>query len=188
MPTPDDAVVSPVEQHESSIANRTTCPPDDARISTFHDPSNARDSSASNHVDSAQRRPMQQQPPTPPPHGTREQSPAETHIKPPSASIEAPNRDIPTPMTATDDGAEDQRTSLASPLSATAPVAIRFTPSHLAAPFPSRRVRFRIELGIEPARKTLFADQRAVSPELILVTPPPRQPFQGQSDLRPPTI
>ncbi|KAJ4362771.1 hypothetical protein N0V95_001262 [Ascochyta clinopodiicola] len=81
---------------------------------------------------------MQQQP-TPPPHGTREQSLAETHSKPSSASIEAPNRDTPTPMTATDDGAEDPRTSLASPLSATAPLAIRFTPSYLAAPYPARR-------------------------------------------------
>lgn len=134
MPTPDD-VVSPAE-HERAI-----CPPEGTHTVTAHRELNEnRDSSSAGHdVDSAQRRPMLQQP-TPPPHGTREQSPAETHSKPPNASIEAPNRDIPTPMTATDDGAEDQRASQASPLSANAPVPIRYTPSHLAAPFPAHRV------------------------------------------------
>lgn len=147
MPTPDDVVVSPVEQHESSVANRATCPPEEARTSSPHESSNTRGISASNDVDPAQRRSMLQQP-TPPPHGTREQSPVETHSKPSSASIDAPNRDIPTPMTATDDGTEDQRTSLASPLSATAPAPIRFNPSHLAAPFPAYRVCARIRLEV----------------------------------------
>lgn len=133
MPTPDD-VVLPAE-HE-----RATCPPEDTHTSTEHgELSDAHESSTNNDVDSARRPPMQQQP-TPPPHGTREQSPTETHSKPPSASIEAPNRDIPTPMTVTDDSAEDQRASQASPLSANAPAPTRYTPSHLAAPFPAQRV------------------------------------------------
>ena len=155
MPTPDD-VVSPVE-HE-----RATCPPEDARISNAHDLNDTRDGSASNHVEPARRRPMQQQP-TPPPHGTREQSPSETHSKPSSASIEAPNRDTPTPMTATDDGAEDQRASQASPLSANAPAPIRYTPSHLAAPFPGHRVCLPIRLEGQSVYETLFADKRRSS-------------------------
>ena len=132
MPTPDDV------EHES-IANRATCPPEEARISTTHELSDIHDSSANNDGGAAQQRPMQQQP-TPPPHGTRERSPTETHSKPSSASIDAPNRDTPTPMTATDDGAEDQRAAQASPLSATAPAPIRSTPSHLASPFLTHRV------------------------------------------------
>lgn len=151
MPTPDDVVVSPVEQHESSLTNRATCPPDDIRISTAHALSSTRDSSVSDDVDPARRRPAQQQPT--PPHGAREQSPGETHVKPSGASIEAPNRDIPTPMTATDDGAEDQRTSLASPLSATASAPIRFTHSHLAAPFPAYRVCTPTGPGIDTAQE-----------------------------------
>jgi hypothetical protein len=133
MPTPDD-VVSPAE-HE-----RATCPPEDTHTSTAHEElSTTRDSSASRNVDSSQRPRMQQQP-TPPPHGSREQSPTETHSKPSSASIEAPNRDIPTPMTAIDENAEDQRASQASPLSAIAPAPIRYNTSQLAAPYPAHRV------------------------------------------------
>ncbi|KAJ4404850.1 hypothetical protein N0V91_005585 [Didymella pomorum] len=132
MPTPDD-VVSPAE-HE-----RATCPPEDTHTSTAHEElSTTRDSSASRNVDSSQRPRMQQQP-TPPPHGSREQSPTETHSKPSSASIEAPNRDIPTPMTAIDENAEDQRASQASPLSAIAPAPIRYNTSQLAAPYPAHR-------------------------------------------------
>jgi hypothetical protein len=155
MPTPDD-VVSPAE-HE-----RATCPPEDARIPTAHDLNNAHDSSASSNVESARRRPMQQQP-TPPPHGTREQSPTETHSKPSGASIESPNRDIPTPMTSTDDGAEDQRASQSSPLCANAPAPIRYTPSYLAAPFPDHRVCPIIRLSEEPAFKASCADNRRSS-------------------------
>ncbi|KAF3005641.1 hypothetical protein E8E13_003403 [Curvularia kusanoi] len=131
MPTPDD-VVSPVE-HE-----RATCPPDESHTSTaFSGLSDARDSSTGDNVDSERRTPAQRQP-TLPPHAAREQSASETHSKPPNASIEAPNRDTPTPTTVTDDSVDDQRAS-ASPLSATAPAPIRFVPSHLAAPFPTHR-------------------------------------------------
>ncbi|KAJ8115026.1 hypothetical protein OPT61_g3226 [Boeremia exigua] len=131
MPTPDD-VVSPVEPE------RATCPPEDTRIPTAHGGlSDSHDSSARSNVDSA-RRAQTQRHPTPPPHSA-ELSSAETHSKPSSASIEAPNRDTPTPMTVTDDGADDQRASQASPLSASAPAPIRYTSSHLAAPFSAHR-------------------------------------------------
>lgn len=180
MPTPDD-VVSPAE-HE-----RASCPPDDTHISTAHEElSDARDSSAGRNADSAQRPRMQQQP-TPPPHGSREQSPAETHSKPSSASIEAPNRDIPTPMTAIEDNADDQRASQASPLSATAPAPIRYTPSHLAAPYPAHRVRSSCAppciLGVRPTdiprsfspirrphSSVLVADSRAARPPTVSST------------------
>ena len=128
MPTPDDAVLSPAE-HE-----RATCPPDEPHTSTAHS-----DSSVSDNVDPGRRLPAHRLP-TPPPHGSREQSPSETHSKPSSASREEPHRDIPTPMTVTDDNAEDQRALQASPLSATAPAPNRYIPSHLAAPFSAHRV------------------------------------------------
>lgn len=166
MPTPDD-VVLPVE-HE-----RATCPPDDIHTSTAHEePSGTRDSSASQDVDSA-RRPRTQQQPTPPPHGMREQSPTETLSKPSSASIQAPNRDIPTPMTATDDNAEDQRASQASPLSATQPAPIRFTPGHLAAPYPIHRVRASVAHLRDQSIISALLTLHAVPPQLFLLTPAP---------------
>jgi hypothetical protein len=135
MPTPDDAIVSPVE-HES-ITGRTTCPPEESRIHGLNAAPNSinndnDDASTTRHV------PMQQ--PTPP----RQDSPAETqtlvdtHTKPSSTDTEVPI-DIATPMTATDDGTEEQRTSHASPLSATAPVSL--LANHLSSPFPAHRVR-----------------------------------------------
>ena len=163
MPTPDD-VVSPVE-HERAI-----CPPEDSRTSTVHETLiDARDSDASNNVDFARRPPIQQQP-TPPPHGTREQSPAETHSKPPGASIEAPNRDIPTPMTVVDDSAEDQRASQASPLSATAPAPTRYIPSHLAAPFPAHRVCAATCDAWQQVLKSTFADRHSFFPSRLLLS------------------
>ncbi|OAL42929.1 hypothetical protein IQ07DRAFT_667004 [Pyrenochaeta sp. DS3sAY3a] len=140
MPTPDDAMVSPVE-HES-IAGRSTCPPEDARIlPSGLDMNAARSETAAATGESAPQVPMQQ--PTPPPHDEPgvAPSPAEPHRKPASPDdIESPSRDIPTPMTATDDGADEQRTAQASPLSATIPPApIASLPSHLASPFPVHR-------------------------------------------------
>lgn len=136
MPTPDDAMVSPVE-HES-IASRATCPPEEARNITARELNAAREYMANDiNVESTPDVPMQQ--PTPPPQDSpAAQSPAETHSKPSSADIDAPSRDIPTPMTATDDGAEEQRTSQASPLPATTPVSL--LTSHLSSPFPAHRV------------------------------------------------
>jgi len=125
MPTPDDVMGSPVE-HES-IAGRTTCPPEDARIIPTHELNDTPSPSV----------PMQQ--PTPSPQSSREptQAPDDIHSKISSTNIEAPSRDIPTPMTATDDGTEEQRTSQASPLSTAAPVSL--LANHLSSPFPAHR-------------------------------------------------
>jgi hypothetical protein len=133
MPTPSD--VLPVE-HES-IANRATCPPDESRITTAHE------LNAPSHDEPAIDAPMQL--PTPPPQEplAGAQSPPESHNKPSSAQIEAPSRDIPTPMTATDDGTEDQRASHASPIHATVPASLLV--SHLSSPFPAHRVRHTLE-------------------------------------------
>jgi hypothetical protein len=139
MPTPDDeAMVLPVE-HES-IAGRTTCPPEDARIIATHELNQTRSSDHNSNANSVPHVPMQQ--PTPSPQSSREptQAPDDTHGKISSANIEAPSRDIPTPMTATDDGTEEQRTSQASPLSTAAPTSL--LASHLSSPFPAHRVRY----------------------------------------------
>jgi hypothetical protein len=136
MPTPDDeAMVLPVE-HES-IAGRTTCPPEDARIIATHELNQTRSSDHNSNANSVPHVPMQQ--PTPSPQSSREptQAPDDTHGKISSANIEAPSRDIPTPMTATDDGTEEQRTSQASPLSTAAPTSL--LASHLSSPFPAHR-------------------------------------------------
>jgi hypothetical protein len=139
MPTPDDVMVSPVE-HES-IAGRATCPPEESWNIVAHELPQSPAFNAANNVESAIDVPMQL--PTPPP----QDAPAhthphtETHSKPSSARIEAPNRDTPTPMTATDDGTEEQRISQASPLSTTAPGPTSLLGSHLSSPFSARRVR-----------------------------------------------
>jgi hypothetical protein len=139
MPTPDDVMVSPVE-HES-IAGRATCPPEESRNTVAHELPQSPAFNAANNVESAIDVPMQL--PTPPPQDTPAHAhpTTEAHSKPSSARIEAPNRDTPTPMTATDDGTEEQRISQASPLSTTAPGPTSLLASHLASPFPPRRVR-----------------------------------------------
>jgi hypothetical protein len=140
MPTPDDAMLSPVE-HEST-ASRTTCPPDEARITTAHALNDAPTFNASSDVHFNIDVPMQLQ--TPPPQDNPAHAPPSpaSHIKPSSARTEAPNRDIPTPMNATDDGAEDQRTSQALPLAANAPGPAPLLSCHLSLPFPAHRVRY----------------------------------------------
>jgi len=138
MPTPDDAIVSPVE-HEDMNA-RTTCPPDESRSGDGRALNELRHSSHDSNATHVAHVPTQL--PTPPPQDCPEhaQTPADSHTKPSGAEIETPNRDIPTPMTATDDGTEEQRTSQASPLTATAPVSL--LAHHLSSPFPAHRVRY----------------------------------------------
>lgn len=135
MPTPSD--VLPVE-HES-IANRATCPPDESRITSAHE------LNTPSHEEPAIDAPMQL--PTPPPQESPAgaQPPPESHSKPTGAHIEAPSRDIPTPMTATDDGSEDQRTSHASAHPASASVPASLLASHLSSPFPTHRVRYVLQ-------------------------------------------
>jgi hypothetical protein len=137
MPTPDDeAMVLPVE-HES-IAGRPTCPPEESRIIATHELNEPRGSTHDSNASSMPHVPMQQ--PTPSPQNSREhtQAPDDIHTKLSSTDVDSPNRDIPTPMTATDDGTEEQRTSHVSPLSTAAPASL--LASHLSSPFPAHRV------------------------------------------------
>ena len=139
MPTPDDAMLSPVE-HES-ITNHPTCPPDESRIITPHTLHGTRTQGVDGNVDNAPVVPVQQ--PTPPPlePPVHAQSAADSHSKPSGADIEVPSRDISTPMTATDDGTEEQRSAHVSSLSTTASVPVSLLSSHLSSPFPTHRVR-----------------------------------------------
>jgi hypothetical protein len=129
-------------EHESTAAARATCPPDE-RIANN---TRALDQSLPPNAASNDRPdfdvPMQL--PTPPPQDAPAHPPPapESHSKPESARIEAPTRDIPTPMTVTDDSAEEQRASQTSPLSPTAvPSPTSLLASHLSSPFPAHRVR-----------------------------------------------
>ncbi|CAA9958749.1 hypothetical protein P3342_003652 [Pyrenophora teres f. teres] len=135
MPTPDDAMVSPMEHEDMNT--RTTCPPDESRTGDGRALNELRHSSHDSNATHVPDVPTQL--PTPPPQDCPEhtQMPADSHTKPSGADIETPNRDIPTPMTATDDGTDEQRTSQASPLTATAPVSL--LAHHLSSPFPAHR-------------------------------------------------
>lgn len=125
MPTDDITAVltPPVDQHESTLAGRSTCPPEELRIhpSTVIVALSSRrplDDDAS--IDA----PAQQ--PTPPPTDdpaspTRAHSSPEPHPKPIETSVEGLVRDIPTPMSTADDCVEEPRHTHASPLSATVP-------------------------------------------------------------------
>ena len=137
MPTPDDeAMVSPVE-HES-IAGRPTCPPEESRVIATHELNDTRGAHDDSNASAVPDVPMQQ--PTPSPQNSREhtQAPDDIQTKLPSTDRDSPTRDIPTPMTATDDGTEEQRTSHVSPLSPVAPTSL--LASHLSSPFPAHRV------------------------------------------------
>jgi hypothetical protein len=131
MPTPDDAIVSPVE-HESTTS-RATCPPDEPRTITAHGLNESPDFHAASNGESSIDVPMQL--PTPPP-----QEPSETHTKPTGAHIELPARDIPTPMNSTDDGAEEQRIAQTSPTSTITPALTSLLTGQLASPYPAHRV------------------------------------------------
>lgn len=181
MPTPDDAIPSPVE-HEST-ASRTTCPPDEARIANANELNASPRFNDGSNVGPTIDVPMQL--PTPPLQDTSAHAPpssgSDSHSKPSSARIEAPNRDTPTPMTATDDGAEEQRTSQASPL---APGPAPLFSNHLTSPFPAQRVRHPrnwscVKISLTP---------HAVRSQQLLLASPTRQPLQGKPNLGPPTI
>jgi hypothetical protein len=123
--TPHEATMSPLE-HESGAAH-TTCPPDDTRMYAAHDADSARHDSADEHADDH----VVSRHPAPPP--------AEAHTKPAAADMDALTRDIPTPMTTTDDGTDDHRASQPSPLSTTAPASLPLAASQLTWPFPAQR-------------------------------------------------
>lgn len=146
MPTPDDAMPSPPAEHEHE-SHRTTCPPEESRIHNVHDVHDSPDEQAlhpGNDGDTAFIAPTQQ--PTPPPAeselATGARSPAESHTKSSDIDVDGPMRDIPTPMSAPDEGAEEQqRNPHVSPLSATAPAPVSWLqPSALTSPYPSQRV------------------------------------------------
>lgn len=127
-------------EHESTDAARATCPPDERTANNTRalDQSLPLDAASNDRPDIDV--PMQL--PTPPPQDAlAHPPPPESHTKPESARIEAPARDIPTPMTVTDDSPEEQRASQTSPLSpTTAPSPTSLLASHLSSPFPSQRV------------------------------------------------
>jgi hypothetical protein len=177
MPTPDDAMLSPIE-HESSTS-RATCPPDEARIATTHELNQPPGFNANNNVESSIDVPMQL--PTPPPQDSPAHAPPspETHIKPASARIEAPNRDTPTPMTAIDDGTEEQRTSQVLPLAASAPGSAPLLASHLASPFPAHRVRIPYILILHK-----FESADAACSFYPTVHPPFSAPAAGSKEVR----
>jgi hypothetical protein len=155
MPTPDDAIVSPVE-HESTTS-RTTCPPDELRITTARELNESLDFNAASNVESTMDIPMQL--PTPPPQEppAHAQPPPDSHTKPANTHIEAPARDIPTPMTSIDDGAEEQRTSQLSPLSTAVPTPTSLLAGQLSSPFPAHRVRYNPPCIVTPNCSS-FAD------------------------------
>jgi len=130
-------MVSPVE-HES-IAGRPTCPPEESRVIATHELNETRGAHDDSNASAVPDVPMQQ--PTPSPQNSREhtQAPDDIQTKLPGTDRDSPTRDIPTPMTATDDGTEEQRTSHVSPLSPAAPTSL--LASHLSSPFPAHRVR-----------------------------------------------
>lgn len=117
------------------MASRALCPPDEARGMTAHDG-----------IETDTETEMETETPLPPA--------LDFASKPASADVDAPSRDTPTPtstpMTAADDGADEQQqqqrtsqtsqTSQSPPLAASAPAPISLVASHLSSPFPARRV------------------------------------------------
>jgi hypothetical protein len=162
MPTPDDAMPSPPAEHESSFASRATCPPEDSRIHTPHEIATEPVFPTNDEGDISIIPPTQQ--PTPPP-AERDvlndaQTPPESHPKSASAELDGPSRDIPTPISATDEGPEEQRNHQVSPLSATAPIPVSWPqPSIFASPFPSHRVRLISDLRLRSMHSADMADR-----------------------------
>ncbi|KAF2199933.1 hypothetical protein GQ43DRAFT_464401 [Delitschia confertaspora ATCC 74209] len=141
MPTPDDADVMlspPAEEHESLHSGRPTCPPDESRIHTSSETVNEQHSHFEHHVDALPSSPAQQ---PSPPADTDPQLQQESHNKIPEAEVEGPVRDIPTPMSAVDEGAEERRNTQAphSSTQATAPTTSWYLPDALPLPVPKRR-------------------------------------------------
>lgn len=169
-------MLSPPAEHES-LAGRT-CPPEDTRLHAPHDVSTEQHSLIAENADSSLNAPAQQ--PTPPP--TERESLAHAHSqsesssKPPESTIEGPVRDIPTPMSATDDSAEEQRNIQASPLSATAPAPVSWSQhKYLASPYPSYRVCITVAAASGTARtRPVLLTSVAVSTEHIIIAPPSR--------------
>ncbi|CAI6249996.1 unnamed protein product [Periconia digitata] len=130
---PADAIPSPAVDQDHS---RSSCPPEDSQPRPEYDSHQEMDGETSMNI------PTQQ--PTPPPSDRdsvgRVRSPSESCVKPSDPPIETPARDIPTPISATDDISEDHRNSQSSPLSGAAPTPISWPQHrHLSLPYPSHR-------------------------------------------------
>lgn len=187
MPIDDIAAVltPPVDEHESTLAGRSTCPPEELRIHAAHTAIVAPSSRDALSDDVPIHVPAQQ--PTPPPTDdpvspARTRSSSETHPKPIETSVEDPIRDIPTPMSTLDDGAEEPRHAHVSPLSATAPTTTAWSQQRYPTPpYSAHRVCCIIFLQ---AVRIGRCSQSLVSPQLLVIAAPPRQSLQRKPNLR----
>jgi hypothetical protein len=174
MPTPDDAMLSPPAEDEVILAGaRATCPPEESRFHAHHDSTNQQPS----HIDDDVENPLAQptQVPTPQPGQPESHSHSNTSMarrtKSPDPDIEGPLRDIPTPLSAQDEAAEEQRNPQISPLSATTPAPpITWNQSSMySSPFPSHRVRITT-CRTRPKRSPILI--RLTVPAEFLLLPP----------------
>ncbi|KAF1975074.1 hypothetical protein BU23DRAFT_552907 [Bimuria novae-zelandiae CBS 107.79] len=141
MPIDDIAFTPPVEAHESPLASRSTCPPEELRIHPSRTVTVAPSSHDAIEDDALLDRAQQPTPPpTDDPTTLARPSSSESHPKPMNSPVEGPIRDIPTPMSAADDSVEEQRQRQASPLSATAPSNASWSQQrYQPAPYPCHR-------------------------------------------------
>jgi hypothetical protein len=157
MPTPDNEMLSPPAEHESRLAGRPTCPPDEARIHNPQDVLPEQSFSTDNDDSASITHPMQQ--PTPPP-GERESSsemepPPGSHTKTSDTEANRPTRAIPTPISPTDETTDEQRIRQATPLSASAPSFASWSQNGSPpSPYPSQRAK---RVGVYP-----FGDAQAI--------------------------
>ena len=187
MPTDDIAAMltPPVDEHESTLAGRFTCPPEELRIHPSHTVPVAPSSRNPLDDDAPIEAPAQQ--PTPPPTDdpaspARAHSSSESQPKPIEPSVEGPIRDTHTPMSMADDSAEETRHTHASPLSATAPSTSSWSQQRYPTPpYSSPRVS-----GITLSSEDMRGDRCSpdiVSSQLVVIAPPSRQSFQGKPNL-----
>jgi hypothetical protein len=153
MPVDTAMVSTPPLEHEGYLSGR--CPPEESRIHASHVPTIEQHSPEMSDDGTELNAPAQL--PTPPPTERepppRALSPPDSHTKPSEMRIDDPIRDIPTPVSATDDGAEERRVAQASPLSATTLTTITWSQHKLlTSPHPSHRVRITSAAAIRPAR------------------------------------
>jgi len=152
MPVDAAMVSAPPLEHEGYLGGR--CPPEESRIHASHSPSIGQQLRDANDDEPTLDAPAQL--PTPPPtereSPPRALTPPDSHSKPSDMRIEDPIRDIPTPVSATDDGTEERRNAQTSPLSATAPAPITWSQHKLlTSPHPSHRVCITSVAAIRPA-------------------------------------
>lgn len=129
----------PAEDHESHHIGRPTCPPEEARVhSHLHTPSD-QPIHTDAHVDATfSASPLPSAAPADP--AAQMPPPAESRSKALEAELEGPIRDIPTPISATEDSAEEQRNAQASPVTAHASSSTSwYPPGEVMLPTPKPR-------------------------------------------------